>query len=123
MNHRKQKNNNNNNSSGGNNNNNNNNGNSNDNDGKGNKSKKSTVGLSVGSKANFTSTGSVSSRRKNSSKRRRGKLAAAMNVESVKPAEPTAVSATPAAKSGKKKISKLDIGQPVPVSSILGPIS
>ena len=84
------------------------------------KAKKSSVGLSVGNKANFTSTGSVSSRRKNSSKRRRAKLSTSHNAENVDNVKvdqppPAAVPAAPA-KSGKKKISKLDIGQPVPVS-------
>ena len=90
------------------------------------KNKKSSLGLSVGSKANFTSSGSIASRRKNSSKRRRGGKTAA-NVETVKNLvaaannnnnnESNAKSSNTAviAKSAKKKFSKSDISQPIPV--------
>jgi hypothetical protein len=102
---------------------NNNNNNNNNNNTKG---KKSTLGLSVGSKANFTSTGSVSSRRKNSSKRRRGKITSTNNAENVKnsvdnnndknnEAPANNVQTAAAAKSAKKKFSKSDISQPIPV--------
>jgi hypothetical protein len=94
------------------------------------KNKKTSLGLSVGSKATFTSSGSVASRRKNSSKRRRGGKAVA-NVDNVKNLvaaannnnnnESNAKSnnnAAVAAKSAKKKFSKSDISQPIPVFNL-----
>ena len=81
--------------------------------------KKSALGLSVGSKA----TGSA--RRKNSTKRRRGKVIVSTNVENVKNSvvivapnnsDSNAISNNqPASKSVKKKFSKSDISQPIPV--------
>ena len=86
--------------------------------------KKSALGLSVGSKA----TGSA--RRKNSTKRRRGKVIVSTNVENVKNyvvisapnnnSDSNAISNNqPASKSVKKKFSKSDISQPIPVIPLI----